>query len=132
MNATSLAIALGLAALIAACGETAKTPVAAATKPTRTAAATSGDMGDMGEMTKAPTATASIIARGHGKVTAIDTVAGTITLEHGPIPEARWPAMTMAFKATPAISRAVEVGDHVAFDLMLKGSSGAVTAIHKE
>lgn len=129
MNTTSLAIALGLAALIAACGETAKTPVAAATKPTRPAAATSGDMGDM---TEAPTAAASIMARGHGKVTAIDRVAGTITLDHGPIPEAQWPAMTMAFKATPAISRAVEVGDHVAFDLTLTGGSGAVTAIHKE
>ncbi|MDB5687451.1 MAG: copper-binding protein, partial [Rhizorhabdus sp.] len=80
----------------------------------------------------APAATAPIKAKGHGTVTAIDKTAGTITLDHGPIPEAKWPAMTMAFKAAPAITDAAKVGDLVDFDLTLIGSAGEVTAIHKQ
>src|SRR3546814_12180569 len=67
----------------------------------------------------------------HGKVTAIDKAAGLITLDHGAIPEAKWPAMTMAFKAAPTITDAVAVGDKVDFDLTLVGSAGEVTAIQK-
>jgi len=40
--------------------------------------------------------------------------------------------MTMAFKAAPAITDAVKVGDKVDFDLSLKGSDGEVTAITKQ
>ncbi len=88
--------------------------------------------GDMGNMSMAPDANAAIKAKGHGTVTAIDKAAGTITLDHGPIPEAKWPAMTMAFKAAPSITDAVKVGDKVAFELSLKGSDGEVTAITKQ
>jgi Cu/Ag efflux protein CusF len=88
--------------------------------------------GDMGNMSMAPDANAAIKAKGHGTVTAIDKAAGTITLDHGPIPEAKWPAMTMAFKAAPSITDAVKVGDKVDFDLSLKGSDGEVTAIAKQ
>ena len=80
----------------------------------------------MGNMSMAPDANAAIKAKGHGTVTAIDKAAGTITLDHGPIPEAKWPAMTMAFKAAPSITDAVKVGDKVDFDLSLKGSDGEV------
>src|SRR3546814_18915594 len=71
-----------------------------------------------------PSAAAPIKAKGHGKVTAIDKAAGLITLDHGAIPEAKWPAMTMAFKAAPTITDAVAVGDKVDFDLTLVGSAG--------
>jgi Cu/Ag efflux protein CusF len=40
--------------------------------------------------------------------------------------------MTMAFKATPAITDAVKVGDKVDFDLTLTGNAGEVTAITKQ
>jgi len=126
MHTARLTIALGLAALTAACGKKAETPVAAETNQAAPAAATSGDMGNM-EMAPA----APIMAKGHGTVTAIDKIAGTITLDHGPIPEAKWPAMTMAFNAAPAITDAAKVGDKVDFDLTLTGSAGEVTAIHK-
>lgn len=128
MNTTRLTIALSLAALTAACGKKADTPVAAETNQTAPAAMT----GDMGNMAMAPVATSPIMAKGHGKVTAIDQAAGTITLDHGPIPEAKWPAMTMAFKAAPTITDAAKVGDQVNFDLTLTGSAGEVTAIHKQ
>ena len=130
MKHARLTIALGLAALTAACGKKAETPVAAETNQAAPAAAATG--GDMGNMTMAPAAAAPIMAKGHGTVTAVDKAAGTITLDHGPIPEAKWPAMTMAFKAAPAITDAAKVGDKVDFDLTLTGSAGEVTAIHKQ
>jgi Cu(I)/Ag(I) efflux system protein CusF len=130
MNYVRLTIALGLAALTAACGKKAETPVAAETN--QAAPATEAMNGDMGNMAMAPAASAPIMAKGHGTVTAIDKAAGTITLDHGPIPEAKWPAMTMAFKAAPAITDAAKVGDKVDFDLTLTGDAGEVTAIHKQ
>ncbi|WP_189338634.1 copper-binding protein [Sphingobium sp. SCG-1] len=129
MNSARLTIALGLAALTTACGKQAETPVAAETNQAAPAAAMSGDMGNMA---MAPSATSAIKAKGHGTVTAIDKAAGTITLNHGPIPEAKWPAMTMAFKAAPAITDAAKVGEEVDFDLTLTGSAGEVTAIAKQ
>lgn len=129
MNTARLTIALGLAVLTAACGKKAETPVAAETNQATPAAAMSSDMGNMA---MAPTPSASIKAKGHGTVTAIDKAAGTITLDHGPIPEAKWPAMTMAFKAAPAITDAVKVGDKVDFDLTLIGNAGEVTAVSKQ
>jgi len=138
MNHARLTIALGLAALTAACGKKAEAPVAGrrgappvGTEPSEAAPAATMS-GDMGNMSMAPDANAAIKAKGHGTVTAIDKAAGTITLDHGPIPEAKWPAMTMAFKAAPSITDAVKVGDKVDFDLSLKGSDGEVTAIAKQ
>jgi Cu(I)/Ag(I) efflux system protein CusF len=110
---------LGLAALLAGCGE----------KAANTAESTSPTSGDMGNMAM-PADTK--MGKGTGTVTAIDKVAGTVTLDHGPIPEVGWPAMTMAFKARPELLDGVAVGDKVAFDLALTGTSGEVTAIRKQ
>ena len=129
MHIVRLTIALGLVTLTAACGKKAETPVAAETNQAAPAAAMSGDMGNMA-MT--PSASTAIKAKGHGTVTATDKAAGTITLDHGPIPEAKWPAMTMTFKAAPAITDAAKVGEKVDFDVTLTGSAGEVTAIHKQ
>ncbi|WP_068075136.1 copper-binding protein [Novosphingobium lentum] len=130
MHYARLTIALGLAALTAACGKKAETPVAAETN--QAVPATAAMSGDMGNMAMAPAASTAIKAKGHGTVTAIDKTAGMITLNHGAIPEAKWPAMTMAFKAAPTITDAVKVGDKVDFDLTLVGSAGEVTAIQKK
>ena len=44
------------------------------------------------------------MAHGVGTITAIDKSAGAVTLDHQAIPEAGWPAMTMAFKVrSPAV-----------------------------
>jgi Cu/Ag efflux protein CusF len=125
--------ALGLAGSLAACG---KKETVAATEPAAAPAATpapaaptaaaSGDLPAMGMSSDAK------MARGTGTVTAIDAKAGTITLDHGPIPEANWPAMTMGFKAGPSVTQAVKVGDKVAFDVKLQGGAGEVTAIKKQ
>ena len=127
MNYARLTIALGLAALTAACGKKAETPVAAETN--QAAPAADAMSGDMGNMAMAPAATAPIMAKGHGTVTAIDKAAGTITLDHGPIPEAKWPAMTMAFKADPALLKTVKVDQNVTFMVKTDGSAPEVVAI---
>ena len=87
--------------------------------------------GDMGNMNM-PAQGAAKMAKGNGTVTAIDKAAGTVTLDHGPIPEANWPAMTMAFKAKPELLDSVKVGDKVAFDLVLKDGAGEVMAINRQ
>jgi Cu/Ag efflux protein CusF len=115
---------LGLTALLAACGTKSETnsvgPVSSS------ASNMSGDMGNMAMPADAK------MGKGTGTVTAIDKAAGKITLDHGPIPEVGWPAMTMAFKAKPEILNSVAVGDKVAFDLVLHGNDGEVTAITKQ
>ena len=125
---TNLAATAALIAL-AACGP--KTPAAAppATPAASTEPAASDGMSgaDMAKMPAAPKS-----AKGVGVVTAIDKGAGTITLDHQAIPEAGWPAMTMAFKAAPAVVGAVKVGDHVAFDLKVQDGAGEVTAIRRQ
>jgi Cu(I)/Ag(I) efflux system protein CusF len=117
---------LGLTALLAACGEKAATN---ATAPTNTAEVTGNVSSDMGNMAM-PADTK--MGKGTGTVTAIDKAAGKITLDHGPIPEVGWPAMTMAFKASPALLNSVAVGDKVAFDVTITGNDGEVTAVTKQ
>ena len=52
--------------------------------------------------------------RGEGKVEAIAN--GEVTLSHGPIPDLKWPAMTMGFQLPPGgVPRNVSVGDTVGF-----------------
>lgn len=122
--------ALALTAALAACGSKTETNEAAATNTATPAAAESNAMaGDMGNMAMAPTAK---MAKATGKVMAIDKSAGTITLDHGPITEANWPAMTMAFKAAPALIDSVKVGEEVNFELKLDGNAGEITAISKK
>ena len=115
-----LSLVLGLAGLTAACGQKAETP-------------DSSEMtGSTDNMAMAPAAATPILAKGHGTVTAIDKGAATITLAHGPIPEAKWPAMTMAFKAAPAIADTAQIGEKVDFELKITGSAGEVTALTRQ
>ncbi|WP_206377548.1 copper-binding protein [Sphingobium sp. TB-6] len=122
--------ALGLTLLLAACGPKSGTNETGAANGIAPAAAAMNAMGnDMGNMAMTP---GDKMAKGAGKVTAVDKAAGTITLDHGPIAEAGWPAMTMAFKASPALIDSIKVGDAVDFDLKLEGGAGEITAISKK
>ena len=97
--------------------------LAACTKKTEAPAAST----DMSKMAMSGDAK---MAKGTGIVTAVTT--DSITVSHGPIVEADWPAMTMAFKAMPAVAKTVKAGDKVAFDLKLQGGGGEITAIQKQ
>ena len=68
-------------------------------------------------------------AQGTGVVKTIDAKAGSVTLQHGPISTLSWPAMTMAFKADPALLKTVKVGQQVTFTVKTGGAGPEVVAI---
>lgn len=81
------------------------------------------------DMKEAPSAPA---AHAEGTVKAIDALGGKVTLAHGPVPALKWPAMTMGFKASAQQLEKLKVGDKVAFDFRMEGSSATIVEIQKE
>lgn len=77
------------------------------------------------------TRSAAVVVGGHGtgKVKSVDPTAGKITLDHGAIPEAGWPAMTMTFDAEPALLKNISPGEQVTFTMIMAGATAKVTAI---
>ena len=119
--------ALGAAGSFAACSPKQEATVEAAPSPVATAAPPDAPASDMARMDMAADAK---MAKATGTVTAVS--ADSITVDHAPIPEANWPAMKMAFKASPEMAKQVKPGDKVAFDVKLQGGSGEITAISKQ
>lgn len=70
-------------------------------------------------------------ASAEGIVTAIDDAAGTITIDHGPVPEVDWPAMTMAFSADDDLDE-VAAGDRVTFEFQMMDSGSRIVSIAKQ
>ena len=68
-------------------------------------------------------------ADGQGVIKGIDAKGGTVTLHHQPIPALKWPAMTMKFKAAPALLKPFKVGQAVNFKLKPMGGSAEVVAM---
>ncbi|MBN8492042.1 MAG: efflux RND transporter periplasmic adaptor subunit [Burkholderiales bacterium] len=63
-----------------------------------------------------------------GVITQIE--AGSITLDHAPVPELKWPAMSMPFLlADPALARGLKPGQTVSFSFDKQGDNYRVTAI---
>jgi Cu/Ag efflux protein CusF len=122
LTATSIAAIF----LLSACGPKAETKAPATTMAT----ATSGqpDAMPVGD----PASNIGKMVKGTGIVTAVDAKAGTMTLDHDPIPAAGWPAMTMAFKAPAAVIAAAKTGEKVAFDIRIEDQGGSITAIEKQ
>jgi Cu(I)/Ag(I) efflux system protein CusF len=73
-------------------------------------------------------ATAKVVD-GQGVIKGLDAKGGFVTLQHQPIPALKWPAMTMKFKAAPALLKPLKVGQAVTFKLKPIGGSGEVVAI---
>ena len=72
------------------------------------------------------------MASAEGTVTAIDEEAGTITIEHGPVPAVDWPAMTMSFEADAASRQGIAVGDEVSFAFQMSDAGSQITSISKK
>ena len=68
-------------------------------------------------------------AQGTGVVKTIDAKAESVTLQHGPIAALSWPAMTMTFKADPALLKTVKVGQQVTFTVKTGAAAPEVVAI---
>lgn len=86
--------------------------------PSTQAPATAPPTGPDG-MPAAPTAS------GSGDVVAVDPVAGTVTINHGPIEALDWPAMTMTFAAPGVELGAINQGVKVTFELRQTGDMEA-------
>lgn len=71
-------------------------------------------------------------ASAEGSVTAVDEVAGTITINHGPVTAVNWPAMTMAFQADEVARRSVAVGDKVAFEFRTIDGGAEIVSISRK
>ncbi len=85
-----------------------------------------GTMPGMGEAKQSSVKTGT----GTGTVTALNTSARKVTLEHGPIPSIPWPAMKMEFPVSPSVDLSkVKTGDKVEFTLSGSGSSYTVLTI---
>ena len=81
---------------------------------------------DDGPATASTTATPAIAT---GTIRSIDPAAGTITIAHGPVAALHWPAMTMAFAATPAQIASVKQGQQVQFEIVLTGAQASIGRI---
>ena len=118
-----LILSAGLALALAACDQkTEPAPVEPA--PATAAPAATSDMAAM-----SMDASGEMSGSGTGAITAVDAAAGKVTIAHGPIPEVNWPAMTMAFTASPTVLQEAKVGEEVQFDVTVKGMAAEVTDI---
>lgn len=119
----ALILTAGLALGLAACNQPQETPVATEEPAAETSGAATMPMtADAGAQT----------GTGTGVITAVDPGAGTVTVEHGPIPGVGWPAMTMRFTASPAIVEAASPGERIAFDVSVRDGVNEITAIRPE
>lgn len=88
-----------------------------------------GDMGDM-KMDGQPGMGQMMPAhKGVGTVKAIDLAKGTITISHGAVPSANWPAMTMTFKIAQDLATGIQTGQRVEFEFVKQGKEATVKKI---
>ena len=76
----------------------------------------------------APAAKTTTVA---ATVIGVDAKNGTITLQHGPIPEWGWPATRMVFTAPAEAIAACKDGDRVEAELKMVGGTPQITALSK-
>lgn len=119
---TMLAAPLALAACDSS--EEAEMPMAAEDMPMA-----EGEMPMAPGMPMGSGAATAQAASAEGTITAIDHEAGTITIDHGPVPALDWPEMVMSFTADERFREQVEVGDQVSFDFRTTTSGGEITSI---
>jgi Cu(I)/Ag(I) efflux system membrane fusion protein len=73
-------------------------------------------------------------AQSHRAIGTIEKIEpGSVTLRHGPVPSASWPAMTMRFRlANPATVRGFKPGDKVRFTFDQPPQGPTVRSITRE
>lgn len=65
-----------------------------------------------------------------GTIEAVDPVAGTLKINHGPVASLSWPAMTMDFGVSDkALLNNVKSGQQIEFEFIERGTDYVVTAI---
>lgn len=72
---------------------------------------------------------AATMAMATGTVESVDAGAGKITIAHGPVEALKWPAMTMAFEASPQQLASAKPGQKVEFEFESTGTDNTITRI---
>jgi Cu/Ag efflux protein CusF len=99
---------------VSACGQSAE----------KAAPAQGGAASNMPSMSKPGDKAAEHMAQ--GTVNSVDAAAGTVTISHGAVATANWPAMTMSFKlADPSVAKNIKPGDRVDFHFTIQGGMAA-------
>ena len=134
MKMKPLSIALALAALLlAGCSQAPNADDAAEQGTTADdmdmSAAEQAQMTEQAKPATAETGQPTRTANASGTVKSVDAATGKITIAHGPVEALQWPAMTMAFKATPDQVAAVQAGQKVEFEFESKGMEATITRI---
>src|SRR5690242_5385909 len=71
-------------------------------------------------------------AKSSGTVKSVDTKKMTVTIAHKPVPEMKWPAMTMAFKAKQAEQlQGLTPGQQVEFEFQAIGMDANLVSIKR-
>lgn len=91
-----------------------------------------GQMSASNTTTGADASGAARSATATGTVDKADAAAGTITISHGAVEALKWPAMTMAFKATPDQVASVQAGQKVSFEFTSSGMDATITMIKSQ
>lgn len=68
-------------------------------------------------------------AKGMGVVKDIDAAGGKVTIAHDPIASLNWPAMTMAFNASPELLSKVKEGEKVHFEFSQHEGTSTLSVI---
>jgi Cu(I)/Ag(I) efflux system protein CusF len=91
-------------------------------------------MSTMPDATKSSSTTPDAVppASATGVVKAVNPVAKTITLDHGPVAALHWPAMIMTFKTDNVDVGSIKPGDHVAFEFTSNGMDATLTKIDRQ
>ncbi len=136
-------ISLSAAVALAACGPSSDTKgTAGKTAPKDTGMKgmdmSKGDMkgmdmakGDMTGMdTKGAQGKASVTHKAEATVKSADANAGTVTLDHGPVPTMNWPSMSMTFKVKDkAMLDKLGTGKKVDVEFVQEGKDYVITAV---
>lgn len=130
MNKKSLLIAIALTVpLFAACSKPPESGNTAKLSAAKDKNAPTADHGQTVEQMQPEMAQSTRTATATGTVESIDATAGKITIAHGPVASVNWPAMTMAFKATPEQIASVKPDQNVEFEFESKGMDATLTRI---
>ena len=128
-----LASLIAVTVLLAACNPT---PTATGPEPAETASTmdipgAERDATTPVVATVAKDSASGAVAEASGTVESVDVAAGKITIAHGPVSALKWPAMTMAFAASPEQLASVQPGAQVDFEFVSEGMDASLTSIRK-
>ncbi len=123
-----------IVSLLSACGqkEPSKESATVADQPAVDAASKSADAPAMTDDMPMPMndKTAAQEHQATGTITAVDAAAGTVTIAHGAVVSAGWPAMTMTFKlADPKQASTLHANDKVQFKFTLDEKQDATVTM---